>query len=81
METKPRGLTAMMPMKLPRKRATGRGKYPIVKLAAGESVTIQIESPADERRLRKSADNWNSRNNGFITARKNGLEITFTRIR
>ena len=82
METKPAGIGAMMPLlRKPRKRAFGRAKYPITKLSAGESVTILIESPQDERRLRKSADNWNARNKGFITARKKGLEITFTRLK
>lgn len=82
METKTKGLKAMMPnVKQPRKRTFGKAKYPIVGLAVGESVIIQIESPQDERRLRKSADNWNARNSGFINARKSGDEITFTRWR
>ena len=79
---KPRGLKAMMPkvIKL-RKRPFGTGKYPITKLGVGESITIPIESPAHEGLIRKSAENWNARNKGFISARKKGLEITFTRIR
>jgi hypothetical protein len=82
METNNDGLRGMMPaIKKPRKRAFGKAKYPIPKLAAGESVTIPIESPEAERRLRKSADNWNARNKGFINARKSGDEITFTRWR
>jgi hypothetical protein len=82
METNNDGLRGMMPaIKKPRKRTFRKAKYPIVRLAAGESVTIQIESPQDERRLRKSADNWNARNKGFINARKSGDEITFTRWR
>jgi hypothetical protein len=82
MQTKPRGLNAMMPKKIKlKKRPFGTGKYPITKLGVGESVTIQIESPKHEGLIRKSAENWNSRNNGFISARKKGSEITFTRIR
>jgi hypothetical protein len=79
---KPRGLKAMMPKKIKlKKRPFGTGKYPITKLAAGESVTIPIESSAHEGLIRKSAENWNARNKGFISARKKGSEITFTRIR
>jgi hypothetical protein len=82
MQTKPRGLKAMMPKKIKlKKRLFGTGKYPITKLGTGESVTISIESPEHEALIRKSAGNWNSRNNGFISARKKGSEITFTRIR
>jgi hypothetical protein len=82
MATKTEGLRAKVAgaKKLTKVRV-GKAKYPIVKLLRGESVTLPIASPADERRMRKSADNFNLRHEGFIRARKKGDHITFTRIR
>jgi hypothetical protein len=81
MATDAKGLRAIMPGYAPRKKRAGRPKYPIVTLDVGQSVTLPVTSSEAERRMRKSADNWNARNKGFIQARKDGGNITFTRIK